>query len=153
LLHTLFAREHNAVCDRLRHEYPSWSGDQIFDKARLIISALTAKIHTVEWTPGILSHPTLQIAMNANWWGMATEKVTRLIGRLSSSEAISGIPGSPVNHHGAPFTLTEEFATVYRLHPLIPDELRSARFLRRPVEGQAADHARACVRERAVRGG
>ncbi|MGB7839874.1 MAG: peroxidase family protein, partial [Terrimicrobiaceae bacterium] len=123
LLHTLFAREHNAVCDRLRHEYPSWSGDQIFDKARLIISALTAKIHTVEWTPGILSHPTLQIAMNANWWGMATERVTRLIGRLSSSEAISGIPGSPVNHHGAPFTLTEEFATVYRLHPLIPDEL------------------------------
>ena len=123
LLHTLFAREHNAVCERLREEYPSWSGDQIFDKARLIISALTAKIHTVEWTPGILAHPALQIAMNANWWGVATEKVTRLLGRLSSSEAISGIPGSPVNHHGAPFALTEEFVTVYRLHPLIPDEV------------------------------
>ena len=123
LLHTLFAREHNAVCERLREEYPSWSGDQIFDKARLIISALTAKIHTVEWTPGILAHPALQIAMNANWWGVATERVTRLLGRLSSSEAISGIPGSPVNHHGAPFALTEEFVTVYRLHPLIPDEV------------------------------
>jgi Animal haem peroxidase len=123
LLHTLFAREHNAVCERLREEYPNWSGDQIFDKARLIISALTAKIHTVEWTPGILAHPTLQIAMNANWWGVATEKITRLFGRLSSSEAISGIPGSPVDHHGAPFTLTEEFVTVYRLHPLIPDDL------------------------------
>ena len=123
LLHTLFAREHNAVCERLREEYPSWSGDQIFDKARLIISALTAKIHTVEWTPGILAHPALQIAMNANWWGVATEKVTRLLGRMSSSEAISGIPGSPVNHHGAPFALTEEFVTVYRLHPLIPDEV------------------------------
>ncbi len=124
LLHTLFAREHNAVCDRLREEFPDWSGDQIFDKARLIISALTAKIHTVEWTPGILAHPTLQIAMNANWWGVATERVTRLLGRLSSSEAISGIPGSPVDHHGAPFALTEEFVTVYRLHSLIPDELK-----------------------------
>jgi hypothetical protein len=98
-LHTLFAREHNAVCERLRQEYPGWSGDQIFDKARLIISALTAKIHTVEWTPGILGHPTIQIALNANWWGLATERVTRLRGRLSPSEAISGIPGSPVNHH------------------------------------------------------
>jgi hypothetical protein len=123
LLHTLFAREHNAVCERLREEYPDWSGDQIFDKARLVISALTAKIHTVEWTPGILSHPTLRIAMDANWWGVATERITRLLGRLSSSEAISGIPGSPVQHHGAPFTLTEEFVTVYRLHPLIPDQL------------------------------
>lgn len=123
LLHTLFAREHNSVCDRLRQEYPNWSSDQIFEKARLIVSALTAKIHTVEWTPGILGHPALQIAMNANWWGFATERVTRLLGRLSQSEAISGIPGSPVNHHGVPFSLTEEFVTVYRLHPLIPDEV------------------------------
>ena len=123
LLHTLFAREHNSVCDRLRQEYPNWSSDQIFEKARLIVSALTAKIHTVEWTPGILGHPALQIAMNANWWGLATERVTRLLGRLSESEAISGIPGSPVNHHGVPFSLTEEFVTVYRLHPLIPDEV------------------------------
>jgi hypothetical protein len=123
LLHTLFAREHNSICDRLRLEYPGWSSDQIFEKARLIVSALTAKIHTVEWTPGILGHPALQIAMNANWWGLATERVTRLLGRLSESEAISGIPGSPVNHHGAPFALTEEFVTVYRLHPLIPDRI------------------------------
>jgi hypothetical protein len=123
LLHTLFAREHNSICDRLRLEYPGWSSDQIFEKARLIVSALTAKIHTVEWTPGILGHPALQIAMNANWWGLATERLTRLLGRLSESEAISGIPGSPVDHHGAPFALTEEFVTVYRLHPLIPDEV------------------------------
>ena len=123
LLHTLFAREHNAVCDRLRREYPGWSSDQIFEKARLIVSALTAKIHTVEWTPGILGHPALQIAMNVNWWGFATERVTRLLGRLSESEAISGIPGSPVEHHGVPFAFTEEFVTVYRLHPLIPDGL------------------------------
>ena len=35
---------------------------------------------------------------------------------------ISGIPGSPRRHHGAPYCLTEEFVAVYRMHPLVPDE-------------------------------
>lgn len=124
LLHTLFTREHNAICDRLRQEYPHWPDQQVFDVARLVNAALMAKIHTVEWTPAILSHPALQIAMNANWWGLAGETVKRLFGRISRSEAFSGIPGSGVDHHGADYCLTEEFVTVYRMHPLIPDELR-----------------------------
>jgi hypothetical protein len=123
LLHTLFALEHNAICESLHLQYPHWTDDQLFETARLINSALMAKIHTVEWTPGILAHPTLQLGMRANWWGLAEERVSRLIGRLSKSEAISGIPGSPLNHHSAPYALTEEFASVYRLHPLLPDEL------------------------------
>ena len=28
------------------------------------------------------------------------------------------------DHHGAPYSLTEDFVTVYRLHPLIPDDYR-----------------------------
>src|ERR1700744_343365 len=51
ILHSLFALEHNAICDMLRRNYPEWTGDQIFDKARLVNCALRAKIHTVEWTP------------------------------------------------------------------------------------------------------
>jgi hypothetical protein len=124
LLHTLFTREHNAICDKLRQEYPHWPDEQVFAVARLVNAALMAKIHTVEWTPAILGHPALQIAMNANWWGLAGEKIKRYIGRISQSEAFSGIPGSGVNHNGADYCLTEEFVTVYRMHPLIPDELR-----------------------------
>lgn len=123
LLHTLFVKEHNAICDRLKQKYPDWKDDDLFDHARLINAALMAKIHTVEWTPGILGHPALQIAMNANWWGMLGEHVKRLWGRVSDSEAISGIIGSPTDHHTAPYYLTEEFVSVYRLHPLIPDDL------------------------------
>src|SRR5262249_25354238 len=123
LLHTLFTREHNAICDRLRQEYPAWDGEQIFIKARMINAALIAKIHTIEWTPAILQHPALQIGMHANWWGLFTERATRVLGRLSENEAFGGIPNSGVNHHGAPFCLTEEFTSVYRLHPLMPDEL------------------------------
>ena len=26
------------------------------------------------------------------------------------------------DHHSAPYSLTEDFATVYRLHPLLPDD-------------------------------
>ena len=50
-------REHNAVCDVLHAAYPSWDDDQVFDKARLVVAALIAKIHTVEWTTAILAHP------------------------------------------------------------------------------------------------
>jgi hypothetical protein len=122
LMSTVFMREHNAICDRLRSAYPNWSDDLLFDKARLINAALIAKIHTVEWTPAILGHPALQIGMRANWFGIAGERVKELFGRLSSSEVFSGIPGSPTAHHAAPYSITEDFVTVYRMHPLIPDD-------------------------------
>jgi hypothetical protein len=80
-----------------------------------------AKIHTVEWTPAILAHPALKIGMNANWWGIVGEKLTKAVGRISkTNEAISGIPGSGVDHQGIPYSLTEEFVSVYRMHSLIP---------------------------------
>ncbi|KAI9167866.1 Alpha-dioxygenase 2 [Paramyrothecium foliicola] len=124
LLHTLFALEHNAICDMFRKAYPDWTGDQIFDKARLVNSALMAKIHTVEWTPAILAHPILQVSMNANWWGLVGEGLTKAFGRISkTSEIISGIPGSGVDHDGIPYSLTEEFVSVYRMHSLIPDNI------------------------------
>jgi hypothetical protein len=80
-----------------------------------------AKIHTVEWTPAILGHPALQISMAANWWGIVGETLTKMVGRISkTSEAISGIPGSGVDHSGVPYSLTEEFVSVYRMHSLVP---------------------------------
>ena len=122
MLFTLFFREHNAICDRLRAEYPTWSDEELFQRARLVNAALIAKIHTAEWTPAVISHPTTVTALKANWWGLAGERIHKLLGRVSSDEAISGIPGSETNHFGVPYSLTEEFAAVYRMHPLIRDE-------------------------------
>jgi hypothetical protein len=34
---------------------------------------------------------------------------------------VFGVVGSSVNHHAAPYAMTEEFAACYRMHPLIPD--------------------------------
>ncbi len=129
LMQTLFTLEHNAICDKLKGAYPGWSDDQLFDHARLVNAAVLAKIHTVEWTPAILGHPTMQVAMRANWWGLEMERASRLLGRISPSEVVSGIPGSATDHFGVPYSLTEEFVAVYRMHPLVPDEfsIRAAR--------------------------
>lgn len=124
LLHTLFVKEHNAICDMLKKSFPSWDDEHLFLRARLINAALMAKIHTVEWTPGILNTPVLQTGMHANWYGALPEwmKVTRGLAKAIDLESGAGIIGSDLKHHGASFAITEEFISVYRLHPLIPDD-------------------------------
>jgi len=122
LLITLFTHEHNAICDRLKAASPTSTDEQLFQRARLVNAALLAKIHTVEWTPAVISHPTTVTALRANWWGLAGERASQLFGRISDNEVISGIPGSHVDHYGIPYSLTEEFAAVYRMHPLLRDD-------------------------------
>ncbi|MGH3780170.1 MAG: peroxidase family protein, partial [Pseudonocardiaceae bacterium] len=121
-MQTLFAREHNAVCDALEAEYPNLTEEQTYQTARLIVAALIAKIHTVEWTPAILPTGTIDAALSINWRGAPDHWLTRLGLRLFDSQAFHGISGSVPDHDGVPFSLTEEFVTVYRMHPLIPDD-------------------------------
>jgi Animal haem peroxidase len=124
IMHTLFTLEHNVIVDRLRAEHPSWSPEDLFDTARLINVAVMAKIHVVEWTPAILATPTVDLGETANWWGLEGEGMQRLFGRLSRGDVCGGILGSPTDHFDVPYSLTEEFVSVYRLHPLIPDSIR-----------------------------
>jgi hypothetical protein len=121
LLHTLFAKEHNAICDYLKGAYPTWDDERLFLTARLVNSALSAKIHTIEWTPGILANPVLERAMNANWYGVLPRWVRQKFGHVGT-EMIGGVVGSEQEHHAAPYAITEEFISVYRLHPLLPDD-------------------------------
>jgi heme peroxidase/catalase len=124
-LHTMFAREHNVVCDELRAHYRGWSDDRVFNTARLIVSALIAKIHTVEWTPAILATQPIDLGLKANWNGPpSNDWITKLGIWLMDVHASVGIPETKPDHHGVPYSLTEDFVTVYRLHPLIPDEYR-----------------------------
>ena len=123
LMHNLFAREHNAICDHLAREFPDWEDAQLYRTARLVNVALMAKIHTLEWTPCLLGHPVLQVGMKGNWWGFATERIKKVLRRISEGELVSGIPGSETNHHGADYCLTEEFVSVYRMHALMPDRV------------------------------
>ncbi|WP_299441373.1 peroxidase family protein [uncultured Rhodospira sp.] len=127
VLHTLFTREHNAIVDRLRIDHPQASGEWLFQKARLVNAALMAKIHTVEWTPALMDSPVGRMAMRGNFWGLTGEHIVNAFGRPSDSEVIAGIPGSPQDHHGVPYAMTEEFTAVYRLHSLLPDGVKVRR--------------------------
>ncbi len=98
LLHTLFTREHNAIADRLAAEHPRLTDDELFAKARLITAALMAKIHTVEWTPAIIAHPTTKFGMRANWYGILGKR----LGKRSSNEVLGGIPGSATTTTASP---------------------------------------------------
>src|SRR5207247_352269 len=122
LLHALFMLEHNAICKRLHAEYPELDDQTLYEKARLVNAALMAKIHTVDWTPAIIAHPTSARALRANWWGILGERFDKRFGRRTKRELFHGIPGSPKQLFGVPYALTEEFVAVYRMHPLIPDD-------------------------------
>jgi hypothetical protein len=90
--HNVFAREHNLFVDTFRKQaaatadadsglrnpacpdavirYKDVSADELFEVARLVISAEIAKIHTTEWTPQLLYDEPLYLGMNANWNGL-----------------------------------------------------------------------------------
>jgi len=122
MMHTLFAREHNVLCQALMREYPDWLPERVYHTARLVISALIAKIHTIEWTPAILATKTIQVGLRANWYGAPKDWLTQLGVWLLDTHELKGIPQTLPDHHKVSYSLTEEFASVYRLHPLIPDD-------------------------------
>ena len=105
--HNLFAREHNLFVETFRKRaaatpdadsglrnpvrpdeiirYKDVTADEIFEAARLVVSAEIAKIHTIEWTPQLLYDEPLYLGMNSNWHGLfygndlvqaALEKIT-----------------------------------------------------------------------------
>ncbi|MCO6427803.1 peroxidase family protein [Nitrosomonas communis] len=190
--HNIFAREHNAFVDEFRKQaakipdadsglrnparpevvirYQDVTPDELFNVARLVVSAEIAKIHTIEWTTQLLYNEPLYRGMNANWHGLfhehtaVSEALREIIRQLDDSDAANnslyaafaggaGIFGlgnhryegksfyslverdrediwtlasnddinGGINHFGSPFNFPEEFVTVYRLHPLLPD--------------------------------
>ncbi len=141
MLHTLFAREHNAICDHLKRSYPDWDDNRLFNVARLVNAAVMAKIHSIEWTPAILPNRGLTMGLNSNWYGLLTYKLRKPGRRKTVAEfkvanpELGGLVGNRTNKYGKPFGLAEEFVEVYRLHSLLPEDLR----LRRHGTGEAIE--------------
>ena len=115
--------------------------EELFAITRLVIAAEIAKIHTIEWTTQLLYDEPLNLGMNSNWSGLfekgslASRITSDLVAKLSqlpdqrhanqiysALAAGAGIVGlGQTNHFGVPFNFPEEFVSVYRLHPLVPD--------------------------------
>jgi hypothetical protein len=122
MMQTLFSMEHNSIAGMLAAAHPEFDDETLFQKARLITCALIAKIHTVEWTPAVTAHPTAVEGLYANWWGLVGPKLHNFVAKISRNEALRGIPGTHAEDYGVPYSLTEEFVAVYRMHPLVPDD-------------------------------
>lgn len=75
------------------------------------------------------SPSTLQVSVVAKWWGLVGEILAKTVGIISkTSEEISGIPGSGVDHSGVlPDSLTEGSVSVYRMNSLVPTTLLSSK--------------------------
>ncbi|KAF5795655.1 putative heme peroxidase superfamily, heme peroxidase, animal-type [Helianthus annuus] len=123
LLQALFVKEHNAICDMLKDHYPEFDDEKLYQHARLVTSAIIAKIHTIDWTVELLKTDTLLAAMRINWYGMLGKKVKDLFGNILGPE-LSGLVGlKKPQDHGVPYSLTEEFVSVYRMHTILPDKI------------------------------
>ncbi|KAG6670611.1 hypothetical protein I3843_Q051100 [Carya illinoinensis] len=82
--------------------YSDLDDEQLYRHARLATSAVIAKIHTIDWTVELLRTDTLLAGMRINWYGLVGLR-------------------KPIDH-GVPYSLTEEFVSVYRMHSLLPDK-------------------------------
>ncbi|KAK1440837.1 hypothetical protein QVD17_06669 [Tagetes erecta] len=122
-LQGLFMLEHNKICDALKDEYHDLDDEDLYRHARLVTSAVIAKIHTIDWTVELLKTNTLHAAMRANWYGLLGKRFKDRFGRVGGA-ILGGLVGlRKPNNHGVPYSLTEEFVSVYRMHSLLPDQL------------------------------
>ncbi|KAI8533762.1 hypothetical protein RHMOL_Rhmol10G0034200 [Rhododendron molle] len=122
-LQALFVQEHNAICDMLKKEYRGLEDEELYRHARLVTSAVIAKIHTIDWTVELLKTDTLRAGMRANWYGLLGKKFKDTFGHVGVA-VLGGLVGmKKANNHGVPYSLTEEFVSVYRMHSLMPDQL------------------------------
>lgn len=137
LVQSLFHMEHNRIVDKILkpaigkeiciNASKDDCAEELFEKARMINSALIAKIHTAEWTPALLDNAMLHVGMRGNWYGMrevfgGDNAFLRQFTPGIVKHLVSGLVGkNTLDLYGQPFSLTEEFVAVYRMHPLIPE--------------------------------
>lgn len=138
LLHNLFVKEHNLIATELakqpetkrkNNETDEEFDERIFQTARMVNSFVQAKIHTIEWTPAILANPTMYAGMHGNIYSFKRdqgepktlkEKLWRVLD-LSGRKGITGRVGEKANNYGVSFSHSEEFVSIYRMHPLLPE--------------------------------
>ncbi|CAN6852566.1 unnamed protein product [Brassica oleracea var. botrytis] len=114
MLQALFVKEHNSVCEMLKERYPDFDDEKLYRTARLVTAAVIAKIHTIDWTLELLKTDTLTAGMRINWYGFLGKKVKDKIG-ARFGPILSGLVGlKKPRDHGVPYSLTEEFVSVYR---------------------------------------
>ena len=60
LLHTILARLHNRIAHMLHYMRPLYNDEEIFQRARHIVTAIVQKIQYADWLPLILGEQTMK---------------------------------------------------------------------------------------------
>ena len=79
----------------LRQTNPGFSEEELYQTARLIVAALNARIHTIEWTPALFGNELMNITMHNNWCAPCrarTETCKAAAHRLSNVFADEAVP-------------------------------------------------------------
>jgi len=115
-LHTIFAREHNRLCDILKNQHEDWDDETLFQTARVALSNKMAMIGgqylMAYYLPKMKFATPLSIFQQ--WYGESILKMNPLM----------KYPWKRVlDETGKPSSLPNEFSVGYRWHTLLPDKL------------------------------
>ena len=97
---------------------------------RLINTAQIVQIHTLEWTGAILNTDFINESLIGQWYGKLSPRVIKMLKEMNITLGSNSFPShqkNPPDYRGVPFSLTEEFVAVYRMHSLLPDYLNIRR--------------------------
>lgn len=97
-----------------------------FFRIRLINTAQIVRIHTLEWTGAILNTDFINESLIAQWYGKVSPRVEKILQSMNINIGANSIPthvNNTPDYRGVPFSLTEEFVSVYRMHSLLPDTI------------------------------
>jgi peroxidase len=119
-VHTLFLREHNRLADAIAAANPTWTDEQIYQKARKITGAEIQAITYQEFLPALLgsSAPGLASTYNANVnAGVATEFSTAFfrVGHTMLSPNLLRIQNDGTPAPGGPVALRDTFFQMQNL--------------------------------------
>ncbi|RMG84533.1 MAG: hypothetical protein D6714_07720, partial [Bacteroidetes bacterium] len=96
-LHTLFAREHNRLCEALKSENPDWTDEKLYQEARRRVGAAIQAIVYQEWLPAMgmnllnyqgydpFENPGISNVFSAAAYRLGHTLINSNIGRLDES--------------------------------------------------------------------
>jgi hypothetical protein len=150
VLHDLFAREHNHVARHLARRYPEMTDERLFKVAQLVVTAMIARIHLIEWTPALFANAATvrgQDYLLGGMWRVLTGESAPAWVRSARCRELTGALGG--GYECVDFTHPEEFVAAYRFHAMLPDTFRVGRRTYALTEVQ--DWRRICYEECTMR--
>ena len=124
MLHTIFTQEHNHICDLLARDHPDWNDAQLHGTAKLDQLRPDGQDSHHGVDAGDRAAPDHRICdERRTGTGLPAPSCRRSSSFSMTTRSSAASLGPHAEHHAAPYSLTEEFVSVYRMHPLIPDQV------------------------------